>query len=86
MYNPYERKLDPRTVSGFFIGYAEKSKGYRFYCPSHMHKVVEARNARFLEDYNTDESSSHRVVLEEVHDSALPGSGVEPGGHIPIMA
>ena len=31
-------------------------------------------------------SSSHRVVIEEVQDSALPGSGVEPGGHIPIMA
>ena len=48
MYNPHERKLDPRTVSGFFIGYAEKSKGYRFYCPSHTHKVVEARMPDFL--------------------------------------
>ena len=86
VYNPHERKLDPRTVSGFFIGYAEKSKGYRFYCPSHTHKVVEARNARFLEDYNTDESRSHKVVIEEVQDSTLSGRGVEPGGHIPTMA
>ena len=86
VYNPHERKLDPRTVSGFFIGYAEKSKGYRFYCPSHTHKVVEARNARFLEDYNTNESRSHKVVIEEVQDSTLSGRGVEPGGHIPTMA
>ena len=85
-FNPHERKLDPRTVSGFFIGYAEKSKGYRFYCPSHTHKVVEARNARFLEDYNTNESRSHKVVIEEVQDSTLSGRGVEPGGHIPTMA
>ena len=86
VYNPHERKLDPKTVSGFFIGYAEKSKGYRFYCPSHTHKVVEARNARFLEDYNTDASRSHKVVIEEVQDSTLSGRGVEPGGHIPTMA
>ena len=32
VYNPYERKLDPKIVGGFFIGYAEKSKGFRFYC------------------------------------------------------
>ena len=30
IYNPQEKKLDPRTISGYFIGYAEKSKGYRF--------------------------------------------------------
>ena len=56
------------------------------YCPSHTHKVVEARNARFLEDYNTDASRSHKVVIEEVQDSTLSGRGVEPGGHIPTMA
>ena len=30
IYNPHEKKLDPRTVSGFFVGYAETSKGYKF--------------------------------------------------------
>ncbi|KAK9020145.1 hypothetical protein V6N11_054638 [Hibiscus sabdariffa] len=37
------------TISGYFIGYAEKSKGYRFYCPSHITRIVESRNAKFLE-------------------------------------
>ena len=50
IYNPHEKKLDPRTLSGFFIGYAETSKGYRFYCPSHSTKIVESRNAKFLEN------------------------------------
>ena len=50
VYNPHERKLDPRTISAFFIGYAEKSKGYRFYCPNHSSRIVESRNARFLEN------------------------------------
>ena len=27
IYNPQEKKLDPRTISGYFIGYAERSKG-----------------------------------------------------------
>ena len=29
-YNPQEKKLDPRTISGYFIGYVKRSKGYRF--------------------------------------------------------
>ncbi|WVZ08825.1 hypothetical protein V8G54_022171 [Vigna mungo] len=39
-----------KTISGYFIGYAEKSKGYRFYCLSHNTRIVESRNARFLEN------------------------------------
>ncbi|KAL4376734.1 hypothetical protein GQ457_02G021410 [Hibiscus cannabinus] len=50
IYNPQEKKLDPRTISGYFIGYAEKSKGYRFYCPSNSTRIVESRNAKFLEN------------------------------------
>ena len=50
MYNPHEKKLDPRTLSGFFIGYAKMSKGYRLYCPSHSTMIVESRNAKFLEN------------------------------------
>ena len=30
IYNPQEKKLDPRTITGYFIGYAERSKGYSF--------------------------------------------------------
>ena len=30
-YKPYEKKLDSKTVSGYFIGYSERSKGYKFY-------------------------------------------------------
>ena len=48
MYNPHEKKLDSRTVSGYFIGYPEKSKGYRFYCPNHSSRIIEIGNARFI--------------------------------------
>ena len=50
LYNPHEKKLDPRTLSGFFIGYTKTSKGYRFYCSSHLTRIVESRNAKFLEN------------------------------------
>ena len=50
IYNPQEKKLDPRTISGYFVGYGEKSKGYRFYCPHHSLRFVESRNAKSLEN------------------------------------
>ena len=48
IYNPQENKLDPRTISGHFIGYAKNSKCYRFYCSSHTTRIVESRNEKFL--------------------------------------
>ncbi|RDX88789.1 hypothetical protein CR513_29569, partial [Mucuna pruriens] len=50
IYNPQETKLDPKTIIGYFIGYAEKSKGYKFYCPTHNTRIVESRNAKFHEN------------------------------------
>jgi len=50
IYNPQEKKLDPSTISGYFIGYAEISKGYRYYCSYHITRIVESRNAKFLEN------------------------------------
>ena len=67
IYNPQEKKLDPRTVSGYFIGYAEKSKGYRFYCPSHTTSIVESRNAKFLED-DVISGSDHFKNIVFAHD------------------
>ena len=62
IYNPHEKKLDARTVSGFFIGYPEKSKGYRFYCPNHSTRIVESGNARFIENGQISGSSEPRKV------------------------
>ena len=69
IYNPQEKKLDSRTVSGYFISYAEKSKGYRFYCPSRATKIVESHNARFLEnDVISGSNKSRHLVFEERHN------------------
>ncbi|KAL1214071.1 Retrovirus-related Pol polyprotein from transposon TNT 1-94 [Cardamine amara subsp. amara] len=67
LYNPHEKKLDSRTVSGFFIGYPEKSKGYTFYCPNHSTRIVETGNARFIEIGQSSGSSESRgVIIKEI--------------------
>ena len=71
VYNPQEKKLDPRTISGYFVGYAERSKGYRFYCPSHSTRFVESRNAKFLEnDLISGSDQSQDVNPEKNHSDA----------------
>ena len=50
IYNPQEKNIDHRTISENFIEYAERSKGFRFSCPSSSIRIVESRNAKFLEN------------------------------------
>jgi len=66
IYNPQEKKLDPRTISGYFIGYAKRSKGYRFYCPYHITRIVESRNVKFLENDLISESDQLRDLYSEI--------------------
>ena len=66
MFNPNIEKLDPKTVSCHFIGYPEKLKGYRFYCPDRHTKFVETRHAAFLEDQMVRGSMvARKIELEE---------------------
>ena len=68
IYNPQEKKLDPRTLSGHFIVYAEKFKGYRFYCPSNTTRIMELRNAKFLEnDLIGGSGQIHDTLFERDH-------------------
>ena len=74
VYNPQEKKLNPRTISRYFIGYVEKSKGYKFYCPSHSTRIMESRNAKYLEndlivgDFDAD---SRRDIIVETQNGEL---------------
>ncbi|KAL6334103.1 hypothetical protein AAG906_004534 [Vitis piasezkii] len=73
IYNPQEKKLDPRTISGYFIGYVERSKGYRFYCPSHSTRIVESRNAKFLEyDLVSGSDQFSNIVSDIDHTKSQP--------------
>jgi len=67
IYNLQVKKLDERTISGYFVGYLEKSKGYMFYCPTYSTRIVEIRNARFIENGETSGSETSRnVEIKEV--------------------
>ena len=48
-YRPNEKKLDSRTISCYFIGYFERSRGYKSYDPT-TKAIFKTGNARFFED------------------------------------
>ena len=62
VYNPREMKLDSRIVSGYFIGYLEKSKGYKFYYPNHSSRIIETGNAKFIENGEVSGSANKQIV------------------------
>jgi hypothetical protein len=66
IFNPNAGKLEPKTVSCYFIGYQEKSKGFCFYFPDRHTKYVETRHAIILEDEIMRGSTVPREIsLEE---------------------
>jgi len=58
-YRPNERKLDSRTISCYFVGYFERSRGFKFYCPS-TNTIIETDNAKLIEDVESSGSAQTR--------------------------
>ncbi|GJV57213.1 retrovirus-related pol polyprotein from transposon TNT 1-94 [Tanacetum coccineum] len=80
-YTPQSRKLDLKTISCFFIGYPERSKGYRFYYPSHSTIIVETRHTKFLENANNGgRGLFRRIELQEARDEIPIIHGAKPVG------
>ena len=68
VYNPQKKKLDPRTISGYFVGYAKWSKGYKFYCSSYHIRTVESRNVKFLKNnLISGRDQFHNIVSKKDH-------------------
>ncbi|RDX83682.1 hypothetical protein CR513_35372, partial [Mucuna pruriens] len=65
IYNPQEKKLNPRTINGYFIGYPEKSKWYILYSLTHRTRIVKSRNAKFLENYLIGGSDRFQDIVNE---------------------
>jgi hypothetical protein len=84
LFNPSIRKLDSKTVSYHFIGYPDKSKGFRFYCPDKYIKIMETRHAIFLEDEVIRESTVPREIRLEEKRVCVPNPMVtEPFFSVP---
>ena len=86
IYNPHEKKLDERTISGYFMGYPEKSKGYIIYCPHHNTRIVESGNARFIENGQISGSGEPRKVdIQEIQVKENPSPIVSSQVIVPLV-
>ncbi|KAL6315384.1 hypothetical protein AAG906_000494 [Vitis piasezkii] len=68
-YKPYEKKLDSKTVSSYFIGYAERSRGFKFYDPAI--RSILRRNATFLRMFSLGRNQARNIVFEEEEGSTI---------------
>ena len=69
-YRPQEKKLDERTVSCYFVGYAERSRGYKFYDPTNR-TIFETNTVKFFEDVMVQGGNTNQIVFEEKQDSHI---------------
>jgi len=58
--------LDVKTISGYFIGYPIKSKGYIFYCSTHSTRIVEIGNVKFIENGETSQNMEIKEVRVQI--------------------
>ena len=49
-YSPYTKKLEKIIINGYFIGYWISSKGSKFYCLTHLTRIVKLDRAIYFED------------------------------------
>ncbi|KAM0956474.1 hypothetical protein COP2_025366 [Malus domestica] len=91
LYNPNGKKFDPKTVSCFFIGYSERSKGFRFYCPNnHETKIVDTERAMFMENDMEFDSGTRKddIIFDEefemMIESQPTSTSVEEPTPIPV--
>ncbi|KAL5548640.1 hypothetical protein UlMin_003871 [Ulmus minor] len=76
-YKPHEKKLDSKTVSSYFIGYAERSRGFKFYDPA-IRSIFETGIATFFEDVEFGgRNQARNIVFEEEEGSTIAFDNVQ---------
>ncbi|RVW58064.1 hypothetical protein CK203_116563 [Vitis vinifera] len=79
-YNPQSKKLDPKTISGFFVGYCIGSRGSKFYCSSHTTRIIESDRVVYFEDeVNVDPNFVPREIPFGEEHVVIPF----PTSHVP---
>ncbi|XP_022890106.1 uncharacterized protein LOC111405446 [Olea europaea var. sylvestris] len=73
LYKPNEKKLDAKTIICYFIGYSERSRGYKFYDPT-TKEIYKTGNARSIEDvkFVRRERVTRFVFKEEYPQEPMP--------------
>ncbi|RVW31572.1 Retrovirus-related Pol polyprotein from transposon TNT 1-94 [Vitis vinifera] len=76
-YKPHEKKLDSKTVSNYFICYAERSRGFKFYDPA-IRLIFETGTATFFEDVEFGgRNQARNIVFEEEEGSTIAFDNVQ---------
>ena len=70
-YKPNEKILDSRTISCYFVGYSERSRGFKLYHPK-AKSFFEMISARFLEDVDFVEGDTVRNIVFEEENIIIP--------------
>ena len=70
-YRPNEKKLEPRIVGSYFVGYSERSRGYKFYDPK-LKIIFEMRIATFFEDIKFGGRNKVRDFIFEEESVLIP--------------
>ena len=64
-YNPQSKKLDPKTISEYFIGYCVGSRGSRLYYPSHTTRVIRSNQAIYFENDTSTNQGKKEIVFKK---------------------
>lgn len=68
IYSPQEKYLTLKQPIVFYIGYPEKSKGYRFYYPSYTLQIVQTNKPKILklDGIFNGSGESRDIVFEKI--------------------
>ena len=64
-YNSQSKKLDPKTINVYFIGYCVGSRGSIFYCPLHTTRVIKSYRTIYFEDDTSTSQGLREIVFKE---------------------
>ena len=68
---PHENKLEPKTVNNYFIGHAERSKGFKFYDPI-VKNIFETGTTTFFKDVEFGKRNKLRDIDFEEEFISIP--------------
>ncbi|KAJ9567681.1 LOW QUALITY PROTEIN: hypothetical protein OSB04_003647 [Centaurea solstitialis] len=72
-------KVDSRSLSAFFIGYSEKSKGFKFYNPGRGQRIFETNKAVFYDEiFNEDDDMADSSQIPQNLDDWMTYHENEP--------
>jgi len=63
-YNSEIKKLDPKTIYSYFVGYNIGSRGCRLYCPNHTTRIIELDRAIYFEEDSGEDVSMQPCTVE----------------------